>query len=123
MFSVKKKMPKKVIVTEDGDVARAMAQKSLQKLIAMKFTKKDKMTRTESKVKAISNEIRKELFMQAILEKNYLQIPLKKHYLAEIKYEPLRKFIAQEKENKAFICLVDEEIAIKQGALYRTELS
>ena len=55
MFSVKKKMPKKVIITEDGDVARAMAQKSLQKLIAMKFTKKDKMTRTESKVKAISN--------------------------------------------------------------------
>ena len=38
----------------------------------MKFTKKDKMTRTESKVNAISNEIRKELFMQAILEKNYL---------------------------------------------------
>lgn len=60
----------------------------------MKFTKKDKLMRTESKVQAMSKEIRKELFMQAILEKNYLQIPLKSHFLAEIKYEPLRKYIA-----------------------------
>jgi hypothetical protein len=58
--------------------------------------------------------------LQALLGKAYTKTPLKKYHISEMAYEPLRKHLLLERENRVFITIVSEEMAKKQGALYRT---
>ena len=60
--------------------------------------------------------------MQSLLGNHYLSVKSKKYNLLDIVYEPLRKHVAAERENRAWMCLVPDALAIKEGALYRTDL-
>ena len=66
--------------------------------------------------------MRKELTLQAILMNNYLKVPLKKNYLVEVPYEPFKRQIINEKDSHDWICMVDDDKCLKQGAKYRTDL-
>jgi predicted nucleic acid-binding Zn ribbon protein len=120
--SVKKKKKAKEEQTFIVDEARLEAQKNLKKLIAMRFKVRPENDQAEEKATKDAAQIRKELILQALLGNNYLCVPLKKHYLVELPFEPMRKQVIAEKDDHNWICLVDEEKAKKQGALYRTDL-
>ena len=115
---VNKKTKIKEGCSADIDEARRYGQKTLRRLIAHNFRKDI----DEEDKKREANEMRKELVLQAILTNNYLKVPLNKNYLVEVPYEPFKRQIINEKDSHDWICMVDDDTCLMQGAKYRTDL-